>query len=287
MNKRAILRKLIEQKEMLVAPGAHDALSAKLAEDVGFEAVYMSGFGTCVSNFGLPDIGLLTMTEMVENARRIANAINIPLIADADTGYGNHLNVMRTIEEYERAGIAAVQIEDQVSPKRCGHMEGKTVVPAEEMTVKIRAAVRVRKDKDMLIVARTDAIAVLGFDEAIRRGNMYKEAGADIIFIEAPTSVEQLESIPKLIRNAPVLVNIAPKTPYLPMKRYDEMGFALAIYPPLSITNAYRAIREELAELKKEGSTKHGVHGGVPFDEFLKFLELDRFRTLEEEVMKG
>jgi len=287
MNKRAALRKLIDRKEILVAPGAHDALSAKIAEDVGFEAVYMSGFGTCVSSFGLPDIGFLTMTEMVENARRMANAVNIPLIADADTGYGNHLNVMRTIEEFERAGIAAVQIEDQVSPKRCGHMEGKTVIPAEEMVVKLRAAVKARKDKDMLIVARTDAIAVLGFDEAIRRGKMYGEAGADILFIEAPTSVEQLESIPKLLKNKPVLVNIAPKTPYLPVSKYDEMGFALAIYPPLSITTAYRAIREELMELKRDGLTKHGVHGGVPFDEWLSFLELNRFRSLEEEVLGG
>lgn len=286
MNKRTALRQAVERREILVAPGAHDALSAKIAEDVGFEAVYMSGFGTSVSSFGLPDIGFLTMTEMVENARRMANAIDIPLIADADTGYGNHLNVMRTIEEYERAGIAGVQIEDQVSPKRCGHMDGKTVIPAEEMMVKVRAAVKARKDKDMLIIARTDAIAVLGFDEAIRRGKMYAEAGADIIFVEAPTSVQQLESIPKLIKNTPVLVNVAPKTPYLSVDRYNEMGFAVAIYPPLSITTAYRAIREELTQLKKEGLTEHGVHGGVSFDEFLAFLELDRFRSLEEEVLK-
>lgn len=287
MNKRSELRKLIERNEILVAPGAHDALSAKIAEDVGFEAVYMSGFGTCVSGFGLPDIGFLTMTEMVENARRMANAVNIPLIADADTGYGNHLNVMRTVEEYERAGIASVQIEDQVSPKRCGHMEGKSVIPAEEMIVKIRAALKARKDKDMLIIARTDAIAVLGFDEAIRRGNLYGEAGADIIFIEAPTSVEELGNIPKLIKNVPVLVNIAPKTPYLPVSRYAEMGFAIAIYPPLSITTAYRAIRQELMELKKDGITQHGAHGGVPFDEWLDFLELNRYRGLEEEVLRG
>lgn len=286
MKKRTILRELVEQKEILVAPGVHDALSAKLAEDAGFEAVYMTGFGTSVSNFGLPDIGLLTMTEMVQNAERIANSVAIPLIADADTGYGNYLNVIRTVEEYERAGIAAIQLEDQVSPKRCGHMEGKNVVSVDEMVEKIRAAVKTRKDRDMLIIARTDAIAVQGFDEAIRRANVYKEEGADILFIEAPTTVEQLESIPKLIRNAPVLVNVAPKTPYLPVKRYDEMGFALAIYPPLSITTAYRAIREELMELKSEGLTKHGVHGGIPFDEWLNFLGLKYFRDLEEEILK-
>jgi 2,3-dimethylmalate lyase len=287
VSKRAVLRRLIERKEILVAPGAHDALSARLAEDVGFEAVYMTGFGTSVSNFALPDIGFVTMTEMVENVRKMVNAVEVPLIADADTGYGNHLNMMRTVEEYERAGVAAFHIEDQVSPKRCGHMEGKTVVPVEEMTAKIRAAIRARKDKDMLIIARTDAIAPLGFDEAIRRGNLYRDAGADIVFIEAPTTVEQLESVPKLIRNVPVMVNVAPKTPYLPVSRYEEMGFALAIYPPLSITTAYRAIREELVELKREGFTKHGVHGGVSFDEWLDFLRLQHYRNLEEEVLKG
>ena len=286
MKKRAVLRKLIEQEEMLVAPGAHDALSAKVAEDVGFKAVYMTGFGTCVSNFALPDIGLLTMTEMVQNAARLNNAVDIPLIADADTGYGNHLNVMRTVEEYERAGIAAIQIEDQVSPKRCGHMDGQKVIPVEEMAAKIRAAVLVRKDKDMLIIARTDAISAVGFEEAIRRGNIYRDAGADIVFVEAPRTMEQLENIPKLVK-APVLVNVAPKTPTLSVSQYGELGYALAIYPAISITTAYRTIREEMMELKKEGIIKHGAHGGVSFDEFLDFLELKRFRSLEEEALKG
>jgi len=287
MKKRAILRELIERDEILVAPGAHDAFSAKLAEDVGFEAVYMTGFGTAASCFGLPDIGLVTMTEMVQNAERIAKAISIPLIADADTGYGNHLNVIRTIEEYENAGVSGIQIEDQISPKRCGHMEGQKVVPVEEMVAKIRAAVRARKDKDMLIIVRTDAISAIGFDEAIRRGNIYKEEGADILFIEAPTTMEQLESIPKLIKDAPLLVNVAPKTPYLNASKYGEIGYALAIYPPLSITTAYRAIREALIELKNEGETKYGVHGGVSFEELVNFLGLKFYRDFEEEVLRG
>jgi 2-methylisocitrate lyase-like PEP mutase family enzyme len=263
MEKGAILKELIERDEILVAPGAHDAFSAKLAEDVGFEAVYMTGFGTAASCFGLPDISLLTMTEMVQNAGRIAKAVSIPVIADADTGYGNHLNMIRTTEEYERAGIAAIQIEDQISPKRCGHMDGQKVVPVEEMVAKIRAAVRARGAGDMLIIARTDAISALGFEEAIRRGNIYSEAGADILFIEAPTTMEQLESIPKLMKDAPLLINVAPKTPYLNARKYGELGYDLAIYPPLSITTAYRSIREELVELKNNGITKHGVHGGV------------------------
>ena len=194
------LRELIQRKEILVAPGAFDALSAKLIESVGFDAVYMTGFGTAASIFGVPDIGLLTMTEMVENARRISNAVEIPVIADADTGYGNHLNVIRMVEEYEKAGVAAFHIEDQVSPKRCGHMEGKKVIPTEEMVPKIRAAIASRKDKDLVLIARTDAIAAEGFDAAIRRGNTYREEGADVIFVEAPTTIEQLEKIPKLIK---------------------------------------------------------------------------------------
>ncbi len=280
------LRELIQSREILMAPGAYDAFSAKIVESVGFKAVYMSGFGTAASMLGLPDIGFLTMTEMVANAKRIADAVSIPVIADADTGYGNHLNVMRTVEEYERAGIAAIQIEDQVSPKRCGHMEGHRIISAEEMMAKVRAAVRVRKDKDMLCIARTDAISAEGFDEAIRRGNLYREAGADILFIEAPTHVEQLARIPKLI-NGPVLVNIAPKTPYLHVSKYEEMGYAMAIYPPICITTTYKALKSELMELNTDGKNKDGGHGGVSFDELVDFLGLTKYRALETEVLKS
>jgi 2,3-dimethylmalate lyase len=286
MKMTTLLRGLIERKEILVAPGAYDAMSAKLIEAVGFDAAYMSGFGVAAGSLGFPDIGLLSMTEMVENARRMARAINIPLIADADTGYGNHLNMLRTMEEYERAGIAGIQIEDQISPKRCGHMEGHKIVPVEEMVAKIRAAVVARKDPDMVIIARTDGISAEGFDEAIRRGNIYREEGADVVFIEAPTTMEQLEKIPRLI-DAPVLVNIAPKTPYLHVKKYEEMGFAIAIYPPLSLTTAYAAIKEKLTELKSKGIMKDGGHGGVPFDELVEFLGLAKYRALEGRVLEG
>jgi 2-methylisocitrate lyase-like PEP mutase family enzyme len=285
MKQTTKLKNLIQSKKILVAPGAFDALSAKLIEAVGFKAVYMSGFGTAASMFGVPDIGLLTMTEMAENGKRISDAVGIPVIADADTGYGNHLNVIRTVEEYEKAGIAAIQIEDQISPKRCGHMEGQRLISPEEMAAKIRAAVAARKDKDMALIARTDAISAEGFGEAIRRGNRYKEEGADVIFVEAPTAVEQLEKIPKLIKG-PVLINIAPKTPVLHFKRYEEMGYAIAIYPPLSLTASYVAIKEKLVELKEEGVLKDGAHGGVPFDELLDFLGLKKYRTLEEKLLK-
>lgn len=285
MKKTARLRELIDGRELLSVPGVYDAFSAKLVESVGFAAVYMSGFGTAASLLGLPDIGFLTMTEMVGNAKRIADAVDVPVIADADTGYGNHLNVMRTIEEYERAGVAAVQIEDQVSPKRCGHMEGHKLIPAEEMEAKIRAAFKMRKDPDLVLIARTDAISAEGFDEAIRRGNLYREAGADLLFIEAPTAVEQLAQIPKLV-NGPTLVNVAPKTPYLHMKEYENMGYAVAIYPPISITCVYAALKEKLMELKNEGMNTDGGHGGVPFDELVNFLGLAKYRRLETEVLK-
>ncbi len=286
MKTRIRLRELIERKAIVSAPGVYDAFSAKLVQSIGFEAVYMSGFATAASVLGLPDIGLITMTEMVNNAKRIVDAVNIPVIADADTGYGNHLNVMRTIQEYERAGVAAVQIEDQVSPKRCGHMSGHKLIPADEMTAKIRAAVRARNDKDMVLIARTDAISAEGFDEAIRRGNLYRKAGADLLFIEAPTQVEQLARIPKLI-NGHTLVNLAPKTPYLHVSKYEEMGYAMAIYPPISITCVYAALKEKLTELKREGMNKDGGHGGVPFDELVNFLGLAAYRGMEEEVLKG
>src|SRR4030043_1868377 len=219
MRQTTRLKALIQSKKILVAPGAFDALSARLIEAVGFKTVYMSGFGTAASIFGIPDIGLLTMTEMVGNAKRISDAVEIPVIADADTGYGNHLNVIRTVEEYEKAGSAAIQIEDQISPKRCGHMEGHKLVSPGEMVAKIRAAVKARKDGDMVIIARTDAISAEGFEEAIRRANIYREEGADVLFVEAPRDIDQLKRIPKLVKG-PVLVNVAPKTPYLHVKRY-------------------------------------------------------------------
>jgi carboxyvinyl-carboxyphosphonate phosphorylmutase len=286
MRQTTRLRKLIQSKKILVAPGAFDALSAKLIEAVGFKTVYMSGFGTAASIFGVPDIGLLTMTEMVGNAKRISDAVGIPVIADADTGYGNHLNVIRTVEEYEKAGVAALHIEDQISPKKCGHMEGHKLISTEEMAAKIRAAVASKRDEDFVLIARTDAISAEGFDKAIRRGNRYIEEGADVIFVEAPTTMEQMEKIPRLIQ-APVLINIAPKTPVLHYKRYEEMGYSIAIYPPISLTAAYAGIKEKLMGLKKDGVTQAGAHGGVPFEELLDFIGLKKYRDFEEKVLKG
>lgn len=280
------LRELIEKPGITIAPGAYDAFSAKLIEAVGFDAVYMTGFGTAACTLGYPDIGLLTLTDMVTNVKHIANAVSIPVIADADTGYGNHLNVIRTVEEYENAGSAAIQLEDQISPKRCGHMEGHKLVSTGEMVAKIRAAVKARKDGDLVIIARTDAISAEDFEEAIRRANIYREEGADVLFVEAPRDMDQLEKIPRFVKG-PTLVNIAPKTPYLHIKRYEDMGYALAIYPAISITAVYAALRDKLVELKTQGMNSDGGHGGVPFDELVDFLGLSKYRKLEEDILKG
>ena len=286
MKKTKRLRELIQGPEILIAPGAYDALSAKIIEAVGFDAVYMTGFGTAAGVLGLPDIGLVTMTEMVENAKRIADSVSLPLIADADTGYGNHLNIVRTIQEYEKAGVDGIQIEDQISPKRCGHMEGQKIVPVSEMVTKLRAASEVRQNEDTVIIARTDAISAIGFDEAIERGNIFRENGADLLFIEAPTTKEHLEKIPKLI-NGPVLVNVAPKTPYMNIKEYEAFGYAMAIYPAISLTAAFAAIKAKLKELKDTGITGDDGHGDVPFAELIDFLGLSEYRDLEARLLEG
>ncbi|MEJ2718329.1 MAG: isocitrate lyase/PEP mutase family protein, partial [Deltaproteobacteria bacterium] len=197
MNKAGTLRTLLSRDRILPAPGVYNALTAKVAQYCQFECAYMTGYGTAAS-FGYPDIGLLTMTEMLDNLRRINDAIEIPLLVDADTGYGNEINVYRTVREYERAGAAAIQLEDQTWPKRCGHMEGKHVIEAEDMVRKIRAAVDARVNPDTVLIIRTDALATHGFEAAVSRGNLYVEAGADILFIEAPTSIEQMREIPRL-----------------------------------------------------------------------------------------
>ena len=189
------LRRLLERPEILVAPGAFSALSALLIARAGFEAVYLTGYGASADLLGCPDVGLLTMTEMANHAARLVSAVEIPVVADADTGYGNVLNVRRTIQEYERAGVAGVQLEDQVFPKRCGHMAGKAIISADEMARKIEVACETRVNPDLVIIARTDARAVMGLGEALRRAKVYSEAGADVIFVEAPESVEELREI--------------------------------------------------------------------------------------------
>jgi len=244
------LRTLLRGEAMVVAPGAYDGLTAKLVAQAGFRAVYMTGAGTSVSH-GYPDFGLLTMSEMVENAARIVRSVDVPVIADADTGYGNELNVFRTVQEYESRGVAAIHIEDQVSPKRCGHLDDKEIVPRDDYIAKIRAAVAARRDGDFMIIARTDARAVAGLDEAIARANASLGAGADMAFVEAPQTMDELAAVPKRVAG-PCLLNVVRggKTPEIDLRQAQQMGYRLAIVPGLLLKAVIGACDEMLAELK-------------------------------------
>jgi len=246
----AALRALLARDEMLIVPGAYDAITARAVERAGFDAVYMTGAGTAAA-LGYPDYGLATMTEMVENAGRIAAAVSIPVIADAETGYGNELNVARTVREYERRGVAAVHLEDQVFPKRCGHLDEKRVIAAEDFMSKIRAAAASRTDRDFLLIARTDARAVIGLDEAIARANAALEAGADVAFVEAPETLDEVRAVPSRVRG-PCLLNyvLGGKTPALDLDEAERAGYRLAIVPGLLLITSLIACEDALAELR-------------------------------------
>jgi len=278
------LRELLARPDALVIPGAFDALSARLIVQTGFPAVYMTGFGTSASVLGQPDVGLLTMSEMVSRAAALASvAGDVPLIADADTGYGNPINVRRTIREYERAGVAGLHIEDQVWPKKCGHMEGKQVNAMEEMVQKVHAAVDARQDPDFVIIARTDANAVTGFEDALRRGQAYREAGADVIFIEAPRSMEELRAIGQAFQGMPLIFNWAEsgKTPLLPLSEIQTLGFNLVIFPVSLLFAATHAMLA-LLELLKTGETPAAYSERmVTFSQFTTQLGLPDIQALE------
>ena len=282
---RARLRELVTGPAPLVAPGAYDALSARLIEQAGFEAVYMTGFGSTASLIGRPDVGLLTGAEMVDNARRIVSAVDVPVIADADTGYGNAINVVRTVQLYEQAGVAGIQLEDQVMPKKCGHMSGKLLIGADEMVGKLRAAAEARRDPDLLIIARTDAVAVTGTDDAIARARAFAEAGADILFVEAPTSEADIERVATELRGvAPLVFNWAEggRTPPLSLERITELGFSLVIYPIGTLLAATAGIRSLLATLKRDGVPTAAM-GAVPtFAEFTDLIGLPEVQQLEQ-----
>lgn len=276
------MKAMLANEELVQAPGVYDALMAKIVQAQGFNAVYMTGYGTSAGMFGFPDMGLVTMTEMVNNAARIADAVEIPLIADADTGYGNPINMVRTVREYEKAGAAAIHIEDQTWPKRCGHMAGKSVIDAAEMVGKIKAAVDARKDPDFLIIARTDAIATHGFDHAIERGRMYAEAGADILFIEAPVEKEQVEKIPRLLTGRPHLLNLSPRTPNFSYEDIVRMGYAVAIYPGVCLAAAITACIEELKRLRETGKQREFTDWLKSFIELNDFLGVPYYQDLEQ-----
>jgi carboxyvinyl-carboxyphosphonate phosphorylmutase len=283
------LREMLAGTEPVLAPGAYDALSARLVEEAGFEAVYMTGFGTAASLLGRPDIGLLTFSEMVDNARRIAQAVGVPVIADADNGYGNPINVIRTVKEHESAGVAAIHIEDQISPKKCGHLEGKQVIEASEMVEKVRAAVEARSSEDFVVIARTDARAVEGIDGALERARRYHEAGADVLFVEAPQSEEEIAAVAEAFPDVPLLFNWIEggKTPSVPLGQLKELGFRLIIFPVTTLLAAARSIREVLAHMRQDGDPTPIVDRLLPFDEFTDLIGLPKIRELEERFADG
>ena len=258
MRSTTKFRQLLEGPGIVVAPGAYDCLTAALIERAGFEAVYMTGAGTSISKLGLPDLGIATMNDMVRNANAIARTVDIPLISDADTGYGGVLNVQHTIREYEQAGVAGIHLEDQVSPKRCGHLDNKEVISTEEMVQKIRAAGDARTDPDFTIIVRTDALAVTGWADTINRAQAFVDAGADVLFIEALRSREDVERAAKANFKAPLFYNYVEsgKSPLLSTAELEELGYKVVIFPASAILTAIKSIEETLAELKNKGTTQ-------------------------------
>lgn len=286
MSPRQALKNLLQREKLLVAPGCFDGLSARLVEEAGFEAAYLSG-GAVARSMGIPDIGLVTMSETIERAAQVVGTIKIPVIADADTGYGNAVNLVRTVREFERVGVAAIHIEDQITPKRCGHLDGKEVISAAEMEQKLAAALAARSDRDFCIIARTDARGVNGFDDAIERARRFAKLGVDAIFVEAPQSEEELAEIPRRLPGIPLLVNVfkGGKTPMLPMERLERMGYRIAIYPSETQRAAIHAMRAALATLKREGTTESIDATLTTFKERDRVVGLDEWQKIENQYL--
>jgi 2-methylisocitrate lyase-like PEP mutase family enzyme len=283
---RKQLRRLLAESRYLIVPGAFDTLTARLVQLAGFEAVYLTGGGYSRAN-GFPDLGLLTMTEVVRWIGLTVEAVDIPVIADSDNGYGNALNVVRTVREFEKAGVAAFHIEDQVVPKKCGHYEGKQIIDVAEMVGKVKAAVDTRRDPDLVIIARTDSRAVEGLQAAIDRMNAYLEAGADLAFVEAPQTIEELRAIPRQLRG-PAMANVfeGGKTPVLPARDLEAMGYRLGIYPSQTHRAAIRAAQDVLAVLKRDGDTARIEDRLATFNDREDAVNTARWRALERSFMK-
>jgi len=282
------LKSMLKSKKPLVIPGVYDALGAKIAQKVGFDAMFQTGYGTSATLFGMPDYGFIGATETVDNARRICRAVSVPVIVDSDTGYGNALSVWKLVEELESAGASGIFLEDQKWPKRCGHMQGKEVVSQEEYTEKLSAAIDARKSKDFIIVARTDARATKGLDEAIERGKQNKKTGADAVFVEAPKTLDEMKKIGKEI-NAPLVANMIEggATPLNTAETLSKIGFNIILYP-LSVLYANTfATMNILQELKKTGNTSKYKQKVVNFDQFNDLVELPKFRKMEKKYKKS
>ena len=289
VNPRRRLRELLAGGQLLPAPGVYDAMSARLVEAAGFPAVYMSGFGVTASLLGRPDIGLLGMSEMAQAARRIVSAVDVPVIADADTGYGNAINVIRTVQEYEAAGVAAMHIEDQVTPKRCGHMTGKQVVPAEVMIDKVTAAVAARQDPDLVLIARTDAAAVEGIDAAIDRALRYREAGADMLFLDALSSQADIEKAATALAAEQVLFSWGEGglTPPTTLDQLRGLGFSVVIFPVAALLASVSATRSLLAQIGGDGTPIRAMEGLPNLTDFFGLIGLDEVDELGKRFGHG
>ena len=285
MRQSSVLRERLGGPGIVVLPGAYDALSARLAQRAGFDALFTTGFGFSAAALGAPDYGLLTASEVLDRVRPIAAAVDVPLVADMDTGYGNPLNVVRTVRECVAAGVAGVILEDQEWPKKCGHFEGKRVIPAEEHAQKLRAAADARDaaGDDLVIVGRTDARAPLGLDEAIRRGRLYREAGADVVFVEAPQSIGELKAVREAIPDAPLFANMIEggKTPLLSSAELEELGYAMVVYPLAALFSAARAVADTYRALFEEKTTAGRTDAMVGFHEFEEIVGVPAWRGLE------
>lgn len=284
-NKRkiSIRERLADDNDIIILPGVYDALTAKIAEDVGFETAFQTGYGTSASLLGMPDFGFLNAGETLENAKRIINSVNIPILVDIDTGYGNPLNVWKIVKDLERIGAKGIFLEDQVWPKRCGHMSGKSVIPKEEYILKLHAAIDAREDNEFIIVARTDSLAQFGIEEAIERGKEYKRIGADVIFIEAPKTIDQMKLISKEIK-APLLANMIEEgiTPNLTADQLRKMGFKMVVFPLSALYSATFAIKQTLQTLKKTGTTRELKNKMITFQEFNDLVHLSLYKNLEK-----
>ena len=282
------LKNMLKSKKPLVIPGVYDALGAKIAQKVGFDAMFQTGYGTSATLFGMPDYGFIGASETVDNARRICRAVTVPVIVDSDTGYGNALSVWKLVKELESAGASGIFLEDQKWPKRCGHMQGKEIISQEEYTEKLSAAIDARENKDFIIVARTDARATEGLDEAIERGKQNKKTGADAVFVEAPRSIDEMKKIGKEI-NAPLVANMIEggATPLSSAETLSKMGFNIILYP-LSVLYANTfATMNILTELKNTGNTAKYKQKVVNFNQFNDLVELPKFRKMEEKYKKS
>lgn len=278
----------LREKKILMAPGAHDGLCAKIFQQAGFEAIYMSGFANSASLLGRPDVGLLDYTEMLERATALADCVDIPIIADGDTGYGNAINVGRTVKGYEKAGVSAIQLEDQVAPKKCGHMTGREVISSDEMVGKIKAACDARTDDDFMIMARTDARTNLGIDAAVERALRYEEAGADIIFVESPESVEEMKKITSSFK-VPTVANMVEfgRTPLLSAAELQELGYSIMAIPVMSTFVIAKAVKEAAEIMWREGATKNILDRAISFKDFTGLLGLPDVRAMEEKYATG